>query len=837
MKKSKQLIVSTTILSIMPISGCIIKDLDGDGYSQLEGDCDDSNSDINPSAIETCDNIDQNCNEIIDDGLEKNTYYVDNDQDSFGDENDTPLVSCKNSDGYSLNSYDCDDENEFINPNSEEIPTNDIDENCDGVDIGFTFISSFYTSTTAIDDNSNVWEWGYIPYLYQGTQSIYNSSYRQVPNLTDIISLSSGKYFSMALRNDGSLWSWGNNEYGQLGINSSEYEIKDPVKVTSISNINSVSTGYYHVLSSDTNGFVYSWGKNEDGQLGNGNNELQMAPVKLESISNIVSVRAGGMHSLALSSDGSVFAWGFNYSGQLGNGLNEDSNIPVKVLDITNIKYIGAGEVHSLAIDNNGQVYSWGHNYYGQLGDGSKTNSNIPILVPNIQNAVSALGQNSHTLALLSDGRVLSWGASRYGQLGNGSSIDRLYPTLVPNIDNITHIAVGIETSFALTNNGNVMSWGNNSKPQLGGPSSAFNFANEIPEISEVEQISSGFSASFARTTYGDVWGWGDNYWGEIGNEDELALDRYAPVKITSLKNIEDISAGGYHTTALDSNGTVWAWGNNFFGQLATRSVDSSNKPLEVSTPTQITKLSSGAYHTLAIDKFSNVWGWGHNRYGQIGDNSVDNHYTPVKTQVIKNIEVIKAGYQHSLAINNLGELWAWGDNYYGQLGDGTITLQAKPIQITTLPAVLDISAGLKHSMALSTDGNVWIWGTSDRGQLGLGYFNTESLSPTQLTTLSEITSIGAGDFHSFAIDALGNTYGWGSCYYAEAGSNCIYGDNMFSPLLLSEFQDAVQIDGGYDFTLARTSSGRVYGWGSSQHGQVGGKRNHSIPSLSVVAK
>jgi alpha-tubulin suppressor-like RCC1 family protein len=242
-----------------------------------------------------------------------------------------------------------------------------------------------------------------------------------------------------------------------------------------------VKAGCDHGLALKTDGTVYAWGRNNEGQLGDGTNDSSDVPVKAK-IDNVKAISAGCGHSLALKENGTVWAWGYNYFGQLGNdtsGAGTDRTFPGKVANIgTGAKGVAAGDDFSVALMKDGTVRSWGDNYFGQLGNGTYTPMDTPGPVSNLSN-VKAIATDSsarHVLALLNNGTARSWGYNFYGQLGDGThgdSTDRRTPGNVIGLENVRSISGGSYHSLAVLESGRARSWGDNHYGLLGNGSDA----------------------------------------------------------------------------------------------------------------------------------------------------------------------------------------------------------------------------------------------------------------------------------------------------------------------------------------------------------------------------
>ena len=390
-------------------------------------------------------------------------------------------------------------------------------------------------------------------------------------------------------------------------------------------------------------------------------------------------------------------AWGSNFFGQLGNGsqlpYGTPSTTPVEVSDLegADLKAICAGQNHSLALKNDGTVLAWGSNTGGQLGDGTNTDSSMPVQVKDSNDpsgyltGVNAIVAGSgHSLALKGDGTVWAWGDNGSGQLGNGTITSSNTPTQVDGLDGVEAIAGGSSYSLALKNDGTVWAWGSNTSGQ--------------------EQRISG----------------------QLG-DDEIASSS-TPVQVSGLPGgVEAIAAGGSHGLALKDDGTVWAWGDNQYGQLGNETNTSSSTPVRVSNLGGVEAIASGLRYSLALNEDGTMWAWGSNQFGQLGDGSTTDatattcenkgvgagmsssctdSNTPVQIREVDGIKAIAAGGAHGLALKDDGTVWAWGFNQSGQLGNGTNTLGTNvmgintPVQVSELNEVKAIAAGGDHSLA-----------------------------------------------------------------------------------------------------------------------------------------
>jgi len=267
------------------------------------------------------------------------------------------------------------------------------------------------------------------------------------------------------------------------------------------------------------------------------------------------------------------------------------------------------------------------------------------------------------------------------------------------------------------------------------------------------------------------LWASGYNFWGQLGNGTDVNKDTLTQ-ELTGATNWLAISAGWYHTVALKSDGTLWAWGNNEFGQLGDGTTaaarllgfDPPNRTIPVQESTGATDwsaIASGgfdsggeAYHTVALKSDGTLWAWGYNGNGQIGDGTTWNKDIPTQESTeATSWSAIAAGGWHTVALRSDGTLWAWGKNSYGQLGDGTVAEKHTPTQESTGATNWSaISAGFGRTVALKSDGTLWAWGKNNFGQLGDGT-TAETHTPTQESTgATNWSAIAAGGYHTVAI-------------------------------------------------------------------------------------
>lgn len=358
-------------------------------------------------------------------------------------------------------------------------------------------------STASAQGTMNGWGLNTTGELGNGNSGGINHAPVKVAGLTHIVSAVGGYSHSAALRNDGTVWTWGANTYGELG-NGATTESDVPIQVSAMNGVVGVAAGSAHTLAVKSDGTVWAWGLNNIGQLGNGTYTDSHVPVRVAGLTGVVAVAASLYHSMALCKDGTVWTWGSNSSGELGNGTNMWTNLPVQALRLYGVVGIAAGENHSLAIKGDGSAWGWGNNYYGQLGDGTNTNTNVPIPVGGLSGVVGISGGDVLSLFLTSDGAVWACGDNTFGELGNGTTISSRVPMQVSGLSDVVGIAAGAVHGLAVKGDGTVWAWGYNGFGELGDNSGAnSDIPVQVTGLSGAAGVAGGryHSLSFERMT------------------------------------------------------------------------------------------------------------------------------------------------------------------------------------------------------------------------------------------------------------------------------------------------------------------------------------------------
>ena len=317
------------------------------------------------------------------------------------------------------------------------------------------------------------------------------------------------------------------------------------------------------------------------------------------------------------------------------------------------------------------------------------------------------------------------------------------------------------------------------------------------------------FGTLQAQTEY-KLFAWGENLHGELGLGDISFERESAPVRVGTATNWASVAAGGAHSLGIKSDGTLWTWGINYYGQLGDGTFIDKATPVKVGHANNWVSIVAGSTHSLAIKSDGTLWAWGENRYYQLGDGSRFNKNTPQQIGSDTDWVSISAAFLHSLALKSDGTLWAWGNNGYYTLGDGTNITQSAPIQVGTANDWISIEAGDFHSLAIKKDGTLWAWGNNQYGQLGDGTTTNKS-TPMQVGTSTDWVSIKAGGFHSLALKSDGTIWSWGRNNDGQLGDGTT--TNKSTPIQVGTANDWTAIDANNGHSLGLKSDG-IWIWG-----------------------
>ena len=733
-----------------------------------------------------------------------------------------------------------------------------------------------------------------------------------------VIAIASGGAHSLALCSDGSLAAWGWNIEGQLGNNStfgSEVPLLVSREGTILENreIIAISAGEYYSLALCADGTMVSWGLNNTGQLGNGSFTRSLIPTRISVVGTelagkrIVSLASGSYHAMALSSDGCIGAWGAGNFGQQGDGtflyagdgrvvphLVSTSSLPTgsRFIDIAS----GSSAHHNLALvalpiaPAPPTVASVTPSYGNSVGA-----TFVTITGSHFAGAtgVTIGGAAATDVKVVNDSTITC--TTPAGRAGPASVLvttsagtnaaNALYTYVSPNVTATFNSATDVPVTIpGFTATGGTFTASLNFAPETGTQLIVVNntgldfIHGRLTNLRQGQYVTlsyGGVDYPFVANYYGGtgndlvlvwagthVWGWGYNSFGQVGNGSTTSIvtEPTAILKSGGLfgQTVIAVAAGSTHSLALCSDGTMSAWGSNVFGQLG-NNFGSATYPLPTRFPVTGTALegktviaiAAGDSHNLALCTDGTVAAWGRNAEGQLGNNSTLNSPVPVSVSIAgsalagKTVVSISAGYNQSLALCSDGTVVAWGNNAAGQLvNNGPAKIQV-PMAVSQTGTALEgktviaVSAGSSHSLALCSDGTVAAWGWNQYGTLGNGS-TLDSHVPVAVSVAGTalegktVTAISAGDLHSLALCSDGTVVAWGRNPVGQLGNNTKANSSV--PVAVQAAGTALAgktvtaVMAGYGHSLARCSDGTMAAWGSNHFGQLGNNSRTDSP-------
>lgn len=693
-------------------------------------------------------------------------------------------------------------------------------------------------------------------------------------------SIAQSQTHTVAVKGDGSVWAWGSNGAGQLGDGTTT-STTSPVRVlrddgTPLEHAISVSAGYTHSVATLRDGSVWSWGDNTYGQLGDGTTTFRNRAVRAVFASNgsaftaAMKAVAGGHHTAVLRANGSLWAWGWNEEGRVGDGTTLNRAGAVAVVYESNgatlqsFKDVDAGWGHTAAVRGDGTVWTWGRNGYGRLGVGDIAPRNAGAVQATyaggapITNVKSLSASGTHTLALRSDGTVWAWGRNDHGELGIGTTGYRSAAVQSTNPDGtpvtlVTRVSTGHHGSVALRVNGLVYAWGRNAEGQVGDGTTIDRMTATLvrweangAQLPYVRGLGEGYTSAFAIRADNMVVGWGNNAGGVLG--DGTTINRTGAVTVGFDPGLawSQVDSEGNHTVALRSDGTVWTWGSNGSGQLGNGTLTSASSPVQArfadGTPlTLVTAISAGARHGMALRANGTAVAWGSNANGQLGDGTVVDTTGAVTVTyqptggTLTAIASVEGASMHSLAVQANGRALAWGHNLEGRLGDNTSADHHRADFVrhegvsTILTDIVDISGSWGNSVAVRSDGSVWAWGRGSYGRNGDGT-TAHRLGAVQSkfdtgAALTYATQVSVSSSHAVVRRANGSVWSWARNDYGNLGDGTTqdrWGAVAAQYATGTAISYVERVAAGYFHTLAVRFNSAVWATGWNVDGQLG---------------
>ena len=630
-----------------------------------------------------------------------------------------------------------------------------------------------------------------------------------------------GLEHTCGLLSDGTVRCWGRDVSLQLGNGSAISDNQSvPVKVstddantTPLDNVLQIAIGDNFGCALRQDGTVWCWGANGSGQLGLGGTDFQPRAYAVQSsATDLTQIVAGQEHVCGIKGDGTVLCWGYNLYGELGNGTTPtNSPTPVAVSSLAHAVSLGTSRVHTCAVLADGTAKCWGRDSFAECGAGTAVAAGrgTPVTVAGLGGIVQIGGGDGYTCARLADGTARCWGRDTGDRLGNGGSdADSPTPVDVPltaAVAGIFDVSLDHEHGCAVASDGVAKCWGRTNDGQLGGTSivnvpgtttsAAYLTLVASGAAERVRGIETGWGHSCYINQAGALYCWGQNTYGQLGLG---STTPYAtPQQVTAVSNVKQVALGEASTCALIADGTVRCWGRNG-GTAADGRLIPGSATLNVTSPTLITGLGAkkiralavGKSHQCAVDTLGVPYCWGINDLRQVDPQSattgavaptavritVQTAAGPPAVTTVTAITVsqIAAGDQHSCGVLADGRALCWGSNAALQTGlPGAVTgtpYVGTPASGTA--GILYDAVGLtsqgRGNCVVRANGTVNCWGADNVGALGNASGNANSATPTVVAgiLLSGGVTTGAmvsgGDDNGCASTITGAVYCWG---------------------------------------------------------------------------
>ncbi|MEI2358436.1 InlB B-repeat-containing protein, partial [Mesobacillus zeae] len=557
----------------------------------------------------------------------------------------------------------------------------------------------------------------------------YSQGISQIETLKDVVAVSVSKEYALALKEDGTVWAWGRNNYGQLG-NGTLTSSSTPVQVLVANNINKIVAGENTSFAIDENGFLWGWGRNSNYLIGSGSGSTS-TPTLVYNLTNVTSIEANSNFALIKKSDGTIWGWGKNSNGLLNEADGGGTVGPTLLNDLEGIAIFKTAPEAIVAVTASGKV-----KIKGKLFE--KVDSEYKV--ENLDYISNVSISEDHVLVLNEEGIVKAWGKNDVGQLGNGNLINSNVPLMLPGITNIVDVKPSISSFILLNSAGEVFIVGsrgktNNSTALPGVPN-----VYKIDGLNHVKKIATSGYDVLALTVDGSIW----KYTRSSGGDPISFL-----TKEISQGDFIDIACSNDHYVALKEDGTVWNWGNNDNGQLGDGTLTSKTTPVKTLNIDHVTSIHAQPGITIALRDDGTVWGWGSSHSYLLGPNSQAKRILPTQIQGLSNIKELYITENRAFAKDADHVFYGWGEAF-GIINNPTDQFLSSPVKMDDVEGVQEIAPSSQFQLMVKSDGSIYAKGINYEGELGTGSYNY-AYEPTKVvfdlrSSLANIVTFSIGN-------------------------------------------------------------------------------------------
>ncbi|MFM6928361.1 MAG: RCC1 domain-containing protein [Bdellovibrio sp.] len=660
-----------------------------------------------------------------------------------------------------------------------------------------------------------------------------------------------------AITSTGVLKCWGSNYSGNVG-NGTTTQKNSPISIDGMQTYKEVSTSFRHTCGITTSDDLKCWGDNSKGQLGDGTATGSTTPIPITSGVKYSKVatsgyNGGGYHTCAITTDGDLYCWGSNSNGEVGDGTLVDKSSPVLIDSGIKYSMVSLGGNSSCGITDSGILKCWG------LSEGTASNKRqLPTVIDSGQSYIDVSVSDVSACAVTSGNKLKCWGNNTYSNLGDGSTTTSLAPKVIDTNENYSSVTVRGGTLNAhatsacgITTSGSLKCWGNNNGQMVFGTGTAYNSFLYINQSLTFSKISVGEYSMCGITPSKNLYCWGANNTGQLGDRTQILRDY--PVLIDPNKKYLMVDAGsstnsssntGY-ACGITTTNELKCWGLNDSSKLGDGTTVTRIKPKVIDYGVQYSTVSVGSTHTCAVTTGGVLKCWGANAKGQLGIGSTAAKSTPtvVDAPTTYSSVVVSATYNngnvHTCGITTDGDLKCWGSNNQGQLGDGTTNSSLVPIPIDSPVkySQIKIGAGFLQGFTcgITTGQKIKCWGNNSNGVLGVGD-TTQRLSPTPVDAANSYKALAAKGENACAVTNAGRMRCWGYNFYKLVGDGTT--TDRLAPVDIDAATVYDDVDVGHTAWLQTTNCGiesttlKLRCWGFNKSGVMALPVVVSVPTF-----